>query len=142
MPAFLLGKDPRLKILVLAGTSDLANDLRQKTSRLMRSDRYRTVFEDVDFTTPDRRLDFPQGGALLFNRYGEAIGKGYDLIIIDDPQSPSQVEDTDKRMHVAEYFRNDVVPRLNNKQVGRIAVVQQRLHIEDLSGCLHQKDLT
>ncbi|MHA6732454.1 terminase large subunit domain-containing protein, partial [Devosia sp. A369] len=140
MPAFLLGKDPRLKILILAGTSDLANDFRQKVVRLMRSDRYGGVFDQIEFTASDRRMDFPQGGSLSFLRYGEAIiGKGYDVIIIDDPQSPSQIEDADKREQVAEYFKNDVLHRLNSKTHGRIVIVQQRLHVGDLTGYFSHK---
>lgn len=137
MPAFLIGKKPLLRILILAGTADLANDLRQKAIRLMRSHQYRDVFDGIEFAANDRRLDITGGGSLSFLRYGESIiGKGYDVIIIDDPQSPSQVEDAAKREQAVEYIKNEVVHRLNNKTQGGIVVVQQRLHEEDLSGSL------
>lgn len=140
MPAFLLGQDPRRKILILAGTSGLADDLRQKAFKLMRSDRYRGVFDGIEFAARDRHLHLPQGGSLSFLRYGESIiGKGYDVIIIDDPQSPSQVEDTTKRDHAPEYFKNEVIHRLNSKTQGGIVIVQQRLHESDLTGSVFRE---
>jgi hypothetical protein len=135
MPAFTLGRDPRFKILILAGTPDLAADLRTNITRLMRSDRYRSIFGGIEWTEENRTLRFAQGGSLSVLKYGEAIiGKGYDIIIIDDPQSPSQVEDEAHRKEVLSYFQSGVLPRLNNMGSGRVALVQQRLHAEDLSG--------
>jgi len=137
MPAFLMGRDHRRKILILAGTPDLATELRTKIARLMRSHRYRSIFPGIEFREDGRTLLFADGGALSVLRYGEAIiGKGFDFIVIDDPQSPSQAEDADKRRQVVQYYNSDVQPRLNSRASGRVAVVQQRLHAHDLSGSL------
>lgn len=137
MPAWLVGRDPCLKVLILAGSSDLAGDFRDNILRILVSDWYGSIFDDVEVTVSRRTISLSHGGSVSVRRYGENItGKGYDVIIVDDPQSPSQAKDEAKREEVAEYFHTQVATRLNSRAAGRIMVVQQRLHSGDLSGHL------
>lgn len=137
MPAFMLGRDPRRKILILAGTPELADDLRLKLTKLLRSSEFQSIFPHIEFDSSKRTLVMSQGGSLSVLRYGEAIiGKGYDVIILDDPQSPIQAKDPEKRVEAFHYFNTSVQLRLNSKALGSIVLVQQRLGWQDLSGSL------
>lgn len=134
-PAFLLGQDPTLKILVLSGSRELTKDLRRKTNTLMRSPRYRSVFDHIRVHSNQNDITLPQGGELHFATYGQSlIGRGFDLIIVDDPQTPDKAKDPKAREETNTYFTSSVIPRLNNGSTGKIILLQQRLHCEDLTG--------
>lgn len=136
-PAFALAKDPTLKILVLSGSRELTKDLRRKATTLMRSPRYRSVFDHIRVQSGQNELILPQGGELHFANYGQSIiGRGFDLIIVDDPQTPNQAKDPNARKETNAYFTSSVIPRLNNGSKGKIILLQQRLHRDDLTGSL------
>ena len=137
LPVFALGRNPNLKIMSLAGNRELASEIHQLMRRLMRSQRCRSLFPHLVFddTLPEIRL--PQGGGLTPGVFGRSlIGRGADIIIIDDPQSPIQAKGDQSRNAANDWFAAEVLPRLTDKGTGIIILVQQRLHPEDLTGHL------
>lgn len=68
---------------------------------------------------PRARLAATVGGTL--------IGRGADLIVIDDPIAPAHVYDATKRNAVKKWFDAEVIQRLNDKKTGAVIVVMQRL---------------
>ncbi|MBM0202937.1 hypothetical protein JNW90_07390 [Micromonospora sp. STR1s_5] len=83
---------------------------------------------------------------MSFSAFGQSlIGRGADIIILDDPVSPSDAQDPTKRGEHAVWLQREVTPRLNDRTTGRIILVMQRLHPNDLSDhllragepCLH-----
>lgn len=89
-----------------------------------------------------------KGGICLFASIGSQItgygagirnGKGFTgALIIDDPNKPDDIYHTTLRNKVIRYFAGTLLSRLNNSNVP-IINIQQRLHIEDLSGILQEK---
>ncbi len=67
---------------------------------------------------------------------GLLVGRGADLIVIDDPIAPARVHDEPRRRAVNKWFHAEVIQRLNDKTNGAVIVVMQRLHHEDLCGHL------
>jgi predicted phage terminase large subunit-like protein len=67
---------------------------------------------------------------------GNLIGRGADVIVIDDPLKPQDARSDRKRNRTNEWFCNSVLTRLDDKQKGAIVVVMQRLHPDDLTGML------
>jgi hypothetical protein len=63
-------------------------------------------------------------------------GRGADYIIIDDPLKSDEALSETTRNGVNNWFDHTVYSRLNNKQDGRIIIVTQRLHEDDLVGHL------
>ena len=63
-------------------------------------------------------------------------GMGGDLFVVDDPIKPVDCLSQVKRDAVNKWFRETVLTRLDNKAIGIILVVMQRLHTDDLSGYL------
>ena len=63
------------------------------------------------------------------------LGRGADLIVIDDPIKASDAALSQaERRRVAEFYDNTLYGRLNDKVTGAIVIVMQRLHQDDLVG--------
>jgi predicted phage terminase large subunit-like protein len=63
-------------------------------------------------------------------------GLGADTIIVDDPISADEARYEVSRRNVIQWFTKALMSRLNNKKLGIVIIVMQRLHVEDLTGHL------
>ena len=88
------------------------------------------------------------GGVCLFSSIGSQL-TGYGAgqrssdsfggaLIIDDANKPADIRSQVMRSKVERYFEETLLSRLNNSDVP-IINIQQRLHLEDLSGILEKK---
>ncbi len=137
LPTWLLGKNPGRQIMSVAGTKELAADFEAATKTLVASQRCRALFPHLKLEGRARDLHLPHGGRRIAAVVGGTlIGRGADLIVIDDPIAPSQVHDAAKRNAVKKWFDAKVIQRLNDKKTGAVIVLMQRLHVDDLSGHL------
>lgn len=94
-----------------------------------------------------RKITTAVGGVILFNSIGSAItgfGAGVrnaagfsGLIIIDDGDKPTDVHSEKIREKTHTYFSDTLLTRLNNSDTP-ILNMQQRLHIDDLTGYLER----
>ena len=64
-----------------------------------------------------------------------------DRVIIDDPHSVSSASSEQKRATTIDTFEQAVPTRLNNPDRSAIVVIMQRLHEEDVSGVIIEKQL-
>lgn len=95
-----------------------------------------------------KKIVTSKGGICLFSSIGSQItgygagirnGKGFTgALIIDDANKPADIHSAVMRSKVERYFEETLLSRLNNSHVP-IVNIQQRLHIEDLSGILAAK---
>ena len=67
---------------------------------------------------------------------GSLTGRGFDVIIIDDPIKADEAQSEKARRAVNDWFPNTLLSRLDDKQTGAIILVMQRLHEDDLAGKL------
>jgi len=96
-------------------------------------------------TYTNRKITTARGGEVLFAAIGSQItgfgaglrgAKGFSgALIIDDANKPSDIYSQTMRDKCLRYFQETLLSRLNDSNV-LIFNVQQRLHIEDLSGHL------
>ena len=95
-----------------------------------------------------KKITTYQGGICLFSPIGGQI-TGYGcgvrsakkfsgVLIIDDGNKPADVRSQTMRDRVLRYYEETLLSRLNNPYVP-IINIQQRLHVEDLSGTLEKK---
>lgn len=99
-------------------------------------------------TYTNRRITTSKGGSVLFAAIGSQItgygagirgGKGFTgALIIDDANKPADIYSQTMRDKVLRYFEETLLSRLNDSSV-LIFNIQQRLHIEDLTGHLKRK---
>lgn len=96
----------------------------------------------------NRKIFTPQGGVVLFNSIGSAItgfgvsvkhAKGFSgILILDDPDKPTDIRSDRIREKTHIYFEETLLSRLNNSN-SPILVIQQRLHIDDMTGFLVER---
>jgi predicted phage terminase large subunit-like protein len=134
-PAWLLGHRPDVQIMCVSYGQDLADDFARRTRQIMLSPWYQEIF----ITRLDRQAvhDFMtrQGGCRFATSVGGATtGRGADFIVIDDALKPEEAMSDVARKAVNNWYDNTLQSRINQKKTGRIILVGQRLHQDDLAG--------
>jgi predicted phage terminase large subunit-like protein len=99
-------------------------------------------------TFSSRKITTAEGGVVLFSSIGSQLtgfGCGQrgakifsGCLIIDDANKPSDIYSQVRREKVKLYFEETLLSRLNDSEVA-IVNIQQRLHLEDLTGFLLTK---
>lgn len=135
--AWLLGHNPKLKIMCISYGDDLAKDFSFNTRQIMQSDWYKKTFPKTRLKKGRQQDDFfettQNGFRKATSLSGSLTGYGADIIIIDDPQKAQEILSDKTRKSSNETFSNTIISRLNNKNKGKIIVVAQRLHMDDFS---------
>jgi len=137
-PAYLLGLDPRRKIIAISYGDDLsakhASDFRSvvNSSWYQRAFREMRIARNTELEVMTTRRGFRKATSVM----GPLTGLGGDLVIIDDPQKPIDAQSEPRRNSVNQWLSNTLLSRLDNKQTSAIIVVMQRVHMDDLSGYL------
>ena len=138
--AWLLGKDPGMRIICVSYAQDLANALSRDCRIVMRSRWYRRMFPGTrlaDDKAAVNEFATTKGGSRKATSIGGVLtGYGADLIIIDDPLKPDEAGSEVQRNGINNWFKNTLLSRLNNKKTGNIIVIMQRIHEDDLTGHL------
>ena len=140
-PAYLLGKNPKLKIIEATHTADLAINFGRKVRDLIDGEEYAELFPETEL-----KADSRSAGKWLTNKGGEyyaagiggaLAGRGADLFIIDDPHSEQDAM-SDKALEEAyEWFMSG--PRQRLQPGGAIVIVMTRWSKKDLTGRLVKK---
>lgn len=137
-PAWLLGRNPGERIVCASYASELAIKHANQCRKVMKSNWYRRLF-------PQTRLDpakdtethfqtLRNGERLTVTVAGALTGLGGSIFIIDDPMKAADANSQAAREKVRTWFNETLLSRLDNKREGRIIVVMQRLHVDDLAG--------
>ena len=138
LPAWLIGKNPELKIIQTTHTAELAVRFGRKVRNLMELDIYREIFPDVDLRADSKaagRWETGQGGEYFAAGVGGAItGRGADLLIIDDPHSEQDALSESALENAYEWYTSG--PRQRLQPGGSIVVVMTRWSLKDLTGKL------
>lgn len=139
-PAWILGLDPTKRIMSASYSQVLSIKHSLDCRFVLTSDWYKQIFPKTILSNKHNQkskfLTSENGFRFATSVGGSATGEGGDILIIDDPHNPSQINSPKMRMRVIEWFEQTFVTRLNNKNTGSIVLVMQRLHEEDLSGYL------
>ena len=90
-PAWMIGKNPNMKIIQATHTTELAVGFGRKVKNLLDRDDYREVFPNTKLAVDSKasgRWDTDRGGMYYAVGVGSNLaGRGGDLIVIDDPHS-------------------------------------------------------
>ena len=137
LPAWMVGRDPKLKIIQATHTAELAIRFGRKAKNLIDSDDYRKVFETTlsEDSQAAGRWETSQGGEYFAAGVGGAItGRGADLLIIDDPHSEQDAMSKVSLERAHEWYTSG--PRQRLQPGGKIIVVMTRWSTKDLTGAL------
>jgi predicted phage terminase large subunit-like protein len=138
--AWRLGRDPRIKILLVSYAKELSKDLLGRVRSVLAHPWYRSAFPGVTEGLRVNRADLletRQGGKVIASSFSAGFtGMGADLIIVDDPLRAQSAFSERQRSRCNSTFDEGLRSRLDDPAHGAIVVVMQRLHEEDLVGHL------
>ncbi len=141
--AWLLGHDPTLKIITVSYGQDLADKLAQDCRQIMQSAWYRRLCPATALAPKRQSLAAFEttlgGGRFSTSVGGTLTGFGGDYIILDDPMKPDEAMSDVERANTNNWIQHTLFTRLNDKREGRILIVMQRLHEDDVIGNLMDK---
>ena len=137
-PAWMMGKNPNMKIIQATHTTELAVNFGRKTKNLLDVDAYKEVFPDVKLAADSKasgRWDTSAGGMYYAVGVGSNLaGRGGDLIIIDDPHSEQTAMSTAGFDDAWDWYTGG--PRQRLQPGGAIVIVQTRWSEKDMTGQL------
>jgi predicted phage terminase large subunit-like protein len=137
LAAWILGRKPSAKILVVTYADQLAQHISYNIRQILQLSWYTTVFKTRIAEDRAKVNDFAtaQGGGVYAASAGGALtGRGGDIIIFDDPLSIDDANNLDQIDRVNRRFDSVVMSRLNNPKAGKVVIIAHRLHQDDLSG--------
>jgi len=136
-PAWCLGHDPSAQILCVSYAQDLADKHARDCRSITMSPWYRRIFLTrlaLHRQAVQEFITTRQGYRLATSTGGVLTGRGADFILIDDPQKPEEALSTTMRRACNDWYDHTLFSRLNDKRYGRIVIIMQRLHEDDLVG--------
>ena len=139
LPAWMVGRNPKLKIIQATHTGELAVRFGRKAKNLIDSEDYSKIFKTTlqEDSKAAGRWETAQGGEYFAAGVGGAItGRGADLLIIDDPHSEQDALSPTALESAYEWYTSG--PRQRLQPGGKIILVMTRWSNKDLTGKLIQ----
>jgi len=137
-PAWMMGKNPKMKIIQATHTTELAVNFGRKTKNLIDSDEYKEIFPEVQLAADSKasgRWDTSKGGMYYAVGVGSNLaGRGGDLVIIDDPHSEQTAMSVSGFDDAWDWYTGG--PRQRLQPGGSIVLVQTRWSEKDMTGQL------
>ena len=134
-PSYMLGLNPKLKIIQATHTTELATGFGRKCKMLVDTPDYKTVFPETKVSPESKaagRWATTEGGEYFAAGVGAAItGRGADLLIIDDPHSEQDALSPAAMENCYEWYTSG--PRQRLQPGGSIVIVMTRWSTKDLT---------
>tara|TARA_R100001129_G_scaffold159185_2_gene123250 strand:- start:5981 stop:7450 length:1470 start_codon:yes stop_codon:yes gene_type:complete len=137
LPAWMVGRRPKLKIIQATHTGELAIRFGRKAKNLIDSPEYKKIFETSlqEDSKAAGRWETAQGGEYFAAGVGGAItGRGADLLIIDDPHSEQDAMSDQALENAYEWYTSG--PRQRLQPGASIVLVMTRWSTKDLTAQL------
>jgi len=137
LPAWMVGRRPKLKIIQATHTGELAIRFGRKAKNLIDSPEYQKIFDTrlQEDSKAAGRWETAQGGEYFAAGVGGAItGRGADLLIIDDPHSEQDAMSETSMENAYEWYTSG--PRQRLQPGASIILVMTRWSTKDLTGIL------
>ena len=138
--AWALGKSPSLKIITASYGNRLAEEHMHSFRQLIETPWYQRLFPHVQIDPRRNRASeiktTSQGARYSVSKGGSITGIGADILIVDDLLKAGDAYSEAERESADQFFRETLLSRLDDKLTGRVIVIQQRLHEDDIAGRL------
>jgi|TARA_R110002020_G_scaffold437219_1_gene647407 predicted phage terminase large subunit-like protein len=136
-PAWMIGKNPNMKIIQATHTTELAVNFGRKTKNLIEREDYQEIFSTrlAADSKASGRWDTDRGGMYYAVGVGSNLaGRGGDLIIIDDPHSEQTAMSNNGFDDAWDWYTGG--PRQRLQPGGAIILVMTRWSEKDMTGQL------
>ena len=138
MPAWFLGRNPKLKIIQATHNTELAVRFGRKVRDLIDDPEYKTIFPNTNLKEDNKgagKWGTDKGAEYFAAGVGAAItGRGADLLVIDDPHSEQDALSENAFDNAYEWYTSG--PRQRLQPGGAIIIVMTRWGKKDLTGRL------
>jgi predicted phage terminase large subunit-like protein len=137
--AWVLGHDPTRRIMCVTYSQDVAKAQALLFGRIVREAWYRRIFPLCRPCVPNRVMEWTTsagGYRMATSMDGSVLGRGADIIILDDPNKGQEIYSKVSREKVRNAWDHTISTRLNHPRESAIICVMQRLHADDLAGHL------
>ena len=138
MPAWFLGRNPKLKIIQATHNTELAVRFGRKVRDLIADPQYKDIFPDTNLKEDNKsagKWQTDKGGEYFAAGVGAAVtGRGADLFVIDDPHSEQDAMSEGAFDQAYEWYTSG--PRQRLQPGGSIIIVMTRWGKKDLTGRL------
>jgi len=140
-PAWLLGQNPDLRLILASYGATLAQRNSRFVRNLIDNPEYQADFPGVKLASDSAAADIwdiagRDGGTIAVGVGGGITGHGGNLIVIDDPiKSRAEAESETYRERTYDWYINDLLTRLEEPG-GAIILMLTRWHTDDLAGRL------
>jgi len=138
MPAWFLGRNPKLKIIQATHNTELAVRFGRKVRDLIDDPQYKDIFPDTNLKEDNKgagKWQTSAGGEYFAAGVGAAVtGRGADLFVIDDPHSEQDALSESAFDNAYEWYTSG--PRQRLQPGGAIIIVMTRWGKKDLTGRL------
>lgn len=138
LPAWYLGRQPHKQFLSVSATEGLSSDFGREVRNIINSREYRAIFDTklAEDSQAKGKWHTSDGGVYYAIGIGGSIlGRGGDVILIDDPFATMQDAQSElERKNVWDWFTGTAYNRL--MPGGAIVVINHRMHEDDLCGRL------
>lgn len=141
--AWVLGHDPSQRIMCVAYNMEVAQAQAVLFNRLVSCAWFKRVFPQCRPVVPNRQLEWKTtagGYRLATSIEGSVLGRGADLIILDDPNKGQEIYSKVARDKVKNGYDHTISTRLNHPKESAIICVMQRLHDDDLAGHMQSQE--
>jgi len=144
-PVWAWIKSPKLRFITSSYSATLSIELSTKSRDIIFSEWFKRRWEDVFFIKKDQNLkERYENNHIGMRRAtsvgGTVTGQGGDFLIVDDPLSPQMANSATERDNANEWYRTTFYSRLNQADIGVRIIIMQRIHEEDLSGFLLDRE--
>jgi predicted phage terminase large subunit-like protein len=137
-PAWVMGRDPTKRIICASYSDAFARKLAIDAHTVVETPWYQELFPRFELTSRKpsslNLMTSRQGYRFTAGMGGSILGRGADLIVVDDPIKPTDALSRAERLRVNEAFDSTLFSRLDDKSQGAIVIIMQRLHEDDLVG--------
>lgn len=138
MPAWFLGRNPKLKIIQATHNTELAVRFGRKVRDLIADPQYKDIFPATNLKEDNKsagKWQTDKGGEYFAAGVGAAVtGRGADLFVIDDPHSEQDAMSEGAFDQAYEWYTSG--PRQRLQPGGSIIIVMTRWGKKDLTGRL------
>tara|TARA_Y100000310_G_scaffold107868_1_gene106350 strand:+ start:57 stop:1541 length:1485 start_codon:yes stop_codon:yes gene_type:complete len=140
-PSWVLGRNPKLKVMQITHTAELAFRFGRRVRDIIDSEEYQGVFPGVALKADSKsagRWETNVGGEAFYSGIGGAVtGRGADLLVLDDIHSEQDALSPTALDNAWEYYSSG--PRQRLQPGGAIVIVMTRWGTKDLTGRLLNK---
>ena len=143
-PVWLWVKNPNLSIISVSSTEFLSTKFSHASKMLIESpyfqERWGHIFKlRSDSKSKGDYLNDKLGRRSAFGINSGILGHGSDVLIMDDPQTPSDITDLALTKTI-QIYQDSLYSRLDNPKTGFRVLLQQRLAIGDISSWMMENN--